>query len=272
MFKNARNGIVTIGDTEMHYASFGSGKKALVLLPGLSDGLATVQGKAALLARPYRLFFDRYTVYLFSRKERMPEGYSIRDMAADQATALKALGIDRAAVMGVSEGGMIAQFLAIDHPETVDRLVLAVTAPRCSPLIEANVARWIGMAQRGEHKKLMIDTSENSYSEARLKKMRKLYPLIGLLGKPKTYERFYRNADAILRFDALPELPKIQCPTLILAGELDKTVGVEASHALHEQIQSSALFVYPGLGHAAFEEAPDFNRRVYDFLEEPPAK
>ena len=95
MFKNARNGIVTIGDTEMHYASFGSGKKALVLLPGLSDGLATVQGKAALLARPYRLFFDRYTVYLFSRKERMPEGYSIRDMAADQATALKALGVTR---------------------------------------------------------------------------------------------------------------------------------------------------------------------------------
>ena len=267
MFGNAKNGIVKIGGTEMHYASFGTGEKALVLLPGLSDGLSTVQGKAALLARPYRLFFDRYTVYLFSRKERMPEGYSIRDMAADQATAMQALGIDRAAVMGVSEGGMIAQFLVIDRPELVEKLVLAVTAPCVSPRIEANVTRWVSLAQSGDHKHLMIDTSENSYSEARLKKMRKLYPLIGILGKPKTYERFFRNADAILRFDALSELDKIQCPTLILAGEQDKTVGVEASCLLHERIKNSALHVYPGLGHAAFEEAPDFNQRVYAFLE-----
>ena len=268
MFGNAGNGIVRIGGTEMHYASFGTGEKALVLLPGLSDGLASVQGKAALLARPYRLFFDRYTVYLFSRKEQMPEGYSIRDMAADQAAAMQSLGIDRAAVMGVSEGGMIAQFLAIDRPDLIEKLVLAVTAPRCSPMIEANVLRWVGMAQKGEHKKLMIDTSENSYSEARLKKMRKLYPLIGLLGKPKTYERFYRNAEAILRFDALSELDQIQCPTLILAGERDKTVGAEASRLLHERIAGSTLFVYPELGHAAFEEAPDFNRRVFAFLED----
>ncbi|MBQ6235744.1 MAG: alpha/beta hydrolase [Clostridia bacterium] len=267
MFGNARNGIVKIGGTEMHYASFGTGEKALVLLPGLSDGLVTVQGKAALLARPYRLFFDRFTVYLFSRKERMPEGYSIRDMAEDQATALKSLGIERTAVMGVSQGGMIAEYLAIDHPELVEKLVLAVTAPCCSPMIEANIARWKSFAQRGAHKELMIDTSENSYSEARLKKMRKLYPLIGLIGKPKTYERFFRNADAILRFDALSELDKIQCLTLILAGEQDRTVGVEASYTLHERIKNSTLHVYPGLGHAAFEEAPDFNQRVFDFLE-----
>ena len=267
MFHHAKNGIVHIGGTEMHYAAFGTGAKALVLLPGLSDGLSTVQGKAALLARPYRLFFDRYTVYLFSRKERMPEGYSIRDMAADQATAMQTLGIARAAVMGVSQGGMIAQYLAIDHPEMIDRLVLAVTAPCCSPMIEANVTRWVGMVKNGAHKQLMIDTAENSYSEARLKKMRKLYPLIGLLGKPKTYERFYRNADAILRFDALDELDRIQCPTLILAGGQDRTVGVEASFVLHERIKDSALHVYPELGHAAFEEAPDFNQRVYDFLE-----
>ncbi|MBR0082001.1 MAG: alpha/beta hydrolase [Clostridia bacterium] len=267
MFGNARNGIAEIGDTVMRYASFGTGKKALVLLPGLSDGLATVQGKAALLAGPYRLFFDRYTVYLFSRKEKMPAGYSIRGMAEDQATVLKTLGIDRACVMGVSQGGMIAQYLAIDHPERVEKLVLAVTAPCSSPMIAANVSRWVDMAQRGAHRELMIDTAENSYSEARLKKMRKLYPLIGLLGKPKTYERFFRNADAILQFDALSDLEKIPCPTLILAGEQDRTVGVEASHILHNRIANSDLFVYPGLGHAAFEEAPDFNRRVFDFLE-----
>ena len=49
MFWNAKNGCVTIGETKMHYASFGKGSKAFLVLPGLSDGLTTVKGKALLL-------------------------------------------------------------------------------------------------------------------------------------------------------------------------------------------------------------------------------
>ena len=106
---NSKNGAVPIDDTEMSYVSFGQGKKNLILLPGLSDGLMTVRGKAALLAKPYRAFFDKYTVYMFSRKDKLPEGCTIREMAADQARAMKTLGIKTASVMGVSQGGMIAQ-------------------------------------------------------------------------------------------------------------------------------------------------------------------
>ena len=83
-----KNGCVTIGNTEMAYVSFGSGPKTLVALPGLSDGLATVKGKALVLSLPYRKFFPDYTVYMFSRKNSMPEGYSIRDMANDQVLAI----------------------------------------------------------------------------------------------------------------------------------------------------------------------------------------
>ena len=64
MIWNAKNGTVPIGNTEMNYAAFGSGNKVLILLPGLSDGLATVKGKALLLAAPYRLFFKDYTVFM----------------------------------------------------------------------------------------------------------------------------------------------------------------------------------------------------------------
>lgn len=67
MLWNAKNGTVSIGNTEMSYVSFGSGKKVLILLPGLSDGLTTVKGKALLLASPYRMFFRDYTVFMFSR-------------------------------------------------------------------------------------------------------------------------------------------------------------------------------------------------------------
>lgn len=112
----------------------------------------------------------------------------------------------------------------------------------------------------------MIDTTEKGYSERYLKKYRKIYPMLGMIGKPRTYERFFRNAEAILAFDAYDELHKIICPTYIIGGEEDKTVGVNASHELKENIKHSEIHIYPGLGHAAYEEAKDFYDRVYEFL------
>ena len=141
MLWDAKNGQVSVGNTEMSYVSFGHGDKAFVLLPGLSDGLMTVKGKALLLAKPYKVFFDQYTVYMFSRKNELPEGYSIRDMAEDQAMAMQELGIGRASVLGVSQGGMIAQLLAANHRELVEKIVIAVSAPRVNELIRENISK-----------------------------------------------------------------------------------------------------------------------------------
>ena len=71
MGKNHINGCVNIGNTEMYYISFGIGEKKVVVLPGLSDGLATVKGKARILALPYKKFLRDYTVYMFSRKNKI---------------------------------------------------------------------------------------------------------------------------------------------------------------------------------------------------------
>ena len=241
MFWNAKNGQVPLDGGTMPYVSFGSGPKKLAILPGLSDGLATVAGKALLLVGPYKPYLNDFTVYLFSRRDPLPQGTSIRDMAADQAAALKALGIERANLLGVSEGGLIAQYLASDHPELVEKLVLAVTAPCVNDVILSCVPGWMDMARRGDHKALMIDTAERSYSPAYLKKYRKMYPF-------------------------LPELSRIACPTLILGGEEDRIVGAEGSQALAARIPGSVLYLYPGLGHAAYEEAGDFYQRVFRFL------
>lgn len=267
MIYNAHNGHVTVGAANMNFVSFGRGERTLVILPGLSDGLANVRGKALMLAWPYRAYLDRFTVYVFSRRDGLAMGASIRDMARDQAEAMHALGIRRACVMGVSQGGMIAQHLAVDCPDRVEKLVLAVTAPRVNPVIRGCVGHWIELAKRGDHRQLMIDTAEKMYSETYLKKYRKLYPVLGLVGRPRSYDRFLANAEAILRFDAFDEIPKIACPTLIIGGEADKAVGVEGSRELHERIPGSTLHIYPGLGHAAYEEAPDFNERVFSFLQ-----
>lgn len=263
-----KNGCVTVGNTGMYYVAFGSGKRNLIVLPGLSDGLATVIGKAWVLASPYKKFFKDFTVYMFSRKNDMPEGYSIEDMADDQVAAMKNLGIERGCVLGVSQGGMIAQCIAIRHPETVERLILAVTTPYANSVARDAVSSWIGMAERGDHTALMVDTAEKMYSDGYLKKNRKYFPLIAKFTKPATYDRFMKNAKAILRFDARDELSKIKCPTLIIAGSDDKTVGNDAPLELKNGIAGSRLFVYEGLGHGTFEEATDFYDRILAFCGE----
>ena len=123
----------------MSYVLFGLVNKVLILLPGLSDGLATVDGKALLLAIPYKLFFKDYTLFMFSRKNNLPDNYSIKEMADDQAEAMRKPGVEKASVLGVSEGGMIAQYLAINHADLIDRLVIAVSAPNANDTVHSVV-------------------------------------------------------------------------------------------------------------------------------------
>ena len=260
-----KNGSVVISNTDMYYVSFGHGGKNLIVLPGLSDGLATVKGKALFLKAPYKRFLNEYTVYMFSRKNNMPEGYTIRQMAEDQALAMKELGISRAAVLGVSQGGMVSQYLAIDHPELVEKLILAVTAPYANDVVKDAVESWIEMAKQGDHVRLMVDTAEKMYSKAYLDRNGKMFPVMARFTKPGSYERFFRNAYAIMEFDAREELTEICCPTLIIAGDDDNTVGNDAPYELNKGIPDSKIYIYHGLGHGAFEEAKDFYDRVYEF-------
>lgn len=266
MLLNAQNNRINIDNTDMDYVSFGKGKKPLIMLPGLGDGLSTVKGMALPLAVTYRIYAADYTVYIFSRKNKLEKEYSTRQMADDQAKAMAALGISHADVIGVSQGGMIAQYLAIDHPELVHKLVLAVTLSRPNETIQTAVSTWIQLASRGDHKNLMINTAEKSYSDKALKKYRMLYPLLGKIGKPKDFERFLIQADACLKHDAYAKLHKISCPTLVIGGDSDQIAGVHSSPELATAIQDSELYIYNGLGHAAYEEARDFNDRILRFL------
>lgn len=268
MIYNAKSGRVRIGGTDMDYVSFGRGKKVLVMLPGLGDGLTTVRHMALPLAVQYRMYAKYYRVYIFSRKNRMERGYSTRDMARDQAEAMRVLGIKKAYVLGISQGGMIAQHLAADFPQLVEKLVLAVTARKADGRIKRVVGRWIGFAEQGDYRRLMVDTAECMYSEAYLKKYRLFYPLLTRLGKPKDFSRFLIQASACVSHNAQHSLGKISCPTLIIGGGHDRVVGEEAAAGLAGQIKGSGLFVYRELGHAAYEEAGDFNQRVMRFLSE----
>ena len=160
---------------------------------------------------------------------------------------------------------MIAQYLAIDCPTKVEKLVLVVTMGRQNPTVEAVIGSWIPMAERGDYKGIMLDTAEKSYSEKYLKKTRWMYGLLGNVGKPKSFERFLVQARACLSHNAYEELGKITCPTLIIGGREDAIVGGAASEELAKKIPGSRLYMYEGLGHGLYEEAGDFLERIVEF-------
>ena len=108
-------------------------------MPGLGDGLQTVKGKAQLFSLSYRLLAKHYKIYVFSRINELRQGYTTRDMAADVAEAMEVLNITSAYVIGISQGGMIAQWLAVDFPEKVQKLILAVTTAKPSQLAKERI-------------------------------------------------------------------------------------------------------------------------------------
>lgn len=267
MLYHAKNGNIPMGDTDMDYIAFGHGEKPLVMIPGVGDGLKTVRGMAIPFALLYRQYAAAYRVYVFSRKNRLEPGYSTRDMAEDLAAAMEALGISGAYVVGVSQGGMIAQYLAIEHPALVDKLVLAVSLARPNETMQEAVGDWLRMAAMEDYKGLFIDMAERLYSERYLKRYRRLYPLLCRMSKPKEYGRFMIQAEACRQHDAFDALAQIACPTLVIGGGCDRIVGEEAAAELAGGIRGSKLLVYEGLGHGAYEEAKDFHKQIGDFFD-----
>lgn len=85
MLYQAKDDILKLANGEMEYIRFGTGARVLVMLPGLGDGLRSVRGTALPMALMYRMFAKDFTVYAFSRKRILPNGYSTRDMAQDVA-------------------------------------------------------------------------------------------------------------------------------------------------------------------------------------------
>ncbi|MBO5129883.1 MAG: alpha/beta hydrolase [Oscillospiraceae bacterium] len=266
MLYQAKNGKLHIAGADMDYVRLGNGAKTLVMLPGLGDGLQTVKGTALPMALMYRQFAKDFTVYMFSRKNELSPGHTTRDMARDLYDAMEQLGISRAAVLGVSMGGMIAQYLAIDYPEKVEKLVLAVTSARPNPILTQSVEEWMEQAKQGKHTALMDSNVRRIYSDEYYRKNQWLVPIMGKVTKPKSYDRFLVQAEACLNHNAFEELPRIQSTTLVIGGERDHCLGGDASAEIAKRIPEAQLYMYEQWGHGLYEEAKDFNQRVLSFL------
>jgi pimeloyl-ACP methyl ester carboxylesterase len=187
-------------------------------------------------------------------------------MARDQAEAMEILDIKRADIFGVSMGGMIAQWLAIDHPEKVGKLILTVTCARSNPTLRESVEEWVALARKGDHAAFMESNLRRIYSAEYYRKNKWMAPVVGRLTRPKSYDRFFIQADACLTHDAFDLLGRIQSTTLIIGGGQDKALGGDASGEIAAAIPAAGLKMYPEWGHGLYEEAKDFNQTVLNYL------
>ena len=257
----------TARGNEFWWISFGHGTENIVMIPGLGDGLITVKGKAFLGNTLFPKLASSYRMTVISRKNNLEIYSDTRSMARDQAEAMEELGIRKAHVIGISQGGMIAQHLAADNPQLIDKLILVATCPRSNPMIEGNIMRWFDMANFLDYSGLITDMNEKAHPEKYMKKLRPLIPLISLFGRPLSYERFMIQGKACLSQDASKRLSGITSPTLIMGGELDETLGPEPSRELNRAIPGSKLYMYPDHGHALYEDAKDFCDRIDSFIQ-----
>lgn len=263
MIYNAKEHKLNLQDMQLDYITFGKGTKPLIMIQGLST--RSINGAAVSLAYMYRIFAKEYKVYLFDRRKSIPDNITVRDMASDIAKAMDELEISNADVFGVSQGGMIAQYLAIDRPDLVRKLVLAVTLSKNNSTVETVIENWLNLTEQGNFKELIKDMTYLMYSDSYVKRYKPLLPLLTVLQTPKDPKRFITLTKACLTCEAFDELEKIKCPVFVIGGKQDKVTSGDACTETAEKLNCK-LYMYDNLGHSAYEEAKDFNKRVYDFL------
>ena len=263
MFYNVKEDKLKISNTEIDYITFGTGKKTLIMIQGLNTG--GIKGAGLSLAFMYRIFAKDYTVYLFDRRPDIWEGITVRDFAKDITMAMDELQITNADILGVSQGGMIAQYLAIDRPDLVHKLVLAVTLSKNNDTVISVISEWVKMTEQGKMKELVEDMAVKMYSQEYVKRYKPFLPLLTILQKPKDVNRFILLAKSCLTCETYEELDKIKCPVFVIGGKKDNVVGENASKEIADKLKCE-MFLYENMGHAAYEEAMDFNKRVLNFL------
>lgn len=200
--------------------------------------------------------------------------YMVAEMADDAAALLRALGVARANVVGISMGGFIALELALRHPSLVSKLVLIATSaggrthvrPRALMTLRF-LLRALGRGEHGARTKAYYpviagpgyfhehpDDLEQSAEIARY--------------RPQSTQAFRRQQRACLRHDVASSLGDIHVPTLVLHGEADPLVRVENGRYLAAHIPGARLITYPGAGHLLIaERAAEVNRAILDFLQ-----
>ena len=256
--------LLKLSNCEMQYEKFGQGDKIFVCLPGLS--LKSLDAYADAVKSAFSLFYEDYTFYIFDRKAEPTPDYTVYDMADDTAEAMKKLGLKQCCVFGASQGGMIAQCIAIRYPRLVSKLALGSSCCRMNELFENTVRQWGSLASKRDSHALNHDFIYRVYSEKTLEKFGEYLVAQAPHCTDSELQRFERLDMASIGFDVYNEIKNIKCPVFVLGAKQDKVIGVRGSYEIAEQTNAE-LYVYENYGHAVYDEAPDYRQRLKDFFD-----
>lgn len=188
-------------------------------------------------------------------KSDAPTGpYTIAQMTDDVIALMDYLELTNASFCGLSLGGMVGMWLASQHPERIEKLVLCNTAVSVPPPegwdARANVAKEGGMAAilpAVESRWLSSDFLQNSPSQVeRLKEMVLQSPVEGYVG----------GCAAIRDMDQSQSVSAVQCPVLLVAGRHDPATPPEQLQRIQQLLVSSAEYVELDCGHMTNVEKP----------------
>ena len=263
MFYNTKEKILNVNNDRINYITFGRGKKNLIMIQGLNTN--GIHGSAIPLALMYRIFTKEYKVFMFERRSKLEPEITILELAKDIENYMDALGINNADVIGVSQGGMIAQYLAINRPDLVNKLVLVATLSKSNETVTQVIENWVDLTKNDNYKELVKDMMIKMYSSKSIRKYKPLLPLLTILHKPKDKERFITLSKSCLTCDTYDFLDEIKCPTLVIGGKEDKIIGPNSIIEIIDKLNCE-FHIYENLGHALYEEAKDFNKLVYIYL------
>jgi pimeloyl-ACP methyl ester carboxylesterase len=251
------------GGTETGYLRFGSGKKRLVIIPGLS--IKSVLDSAGAVATAYRVFTDSHTVIMPDRPARVDPGTDVFGLAAHVAALLDSEGVKQADVLGVSQGGMIAQALALRRPDLVGRLALASTLSRPNPTAVSVINGWAALAARRDVRGLTEDFIEKIYTEGFAKKYGRFLAAMNDGVTDEQLDRFIALAACCGGFDVYGRLGEISCPCLVLCGADDRVTTAAAARETAEALGCDCL-EFEGFSHAVYDEAPQFKEALIGFF------
>ncbi len=257
---------VNTGEFTMNYFTFGEGEKTFVILPGLS--VQSVMPSAEIIAKAYDIIAKEFTVYVFDRRNELPQSYSVYDMADDTAEVFITLGLKDVYLFGASQGGMIAMTIAAKHPELVKKLMLGSSSARITDGQYKSISKWLDLAEKKERVHLNLEMGRVLYPEAMFEKFKDTLASLGESITDSDLERFITLAEGTKDFDISEKLNEITCPVLSL-GAADDNVLPYAAEELESLFSGKENFeshLYNGYGHAAFDTAPDYKERLLRFM------
>jgi 3-oxoadipate enol-lactonase len=265
---------VSVADgTRIHYEAFGRRDgEPLLMVQGLgADSRGWVAQRRAMAARYRCIVFDNRGV----GRSDAPEGpYDLEVMAGDAVAVLDAAGVGSAHVMGASMGGVIAQILAVRHPERVRSLVLACTACRHLPWRRRLLERWATMAERDGMATFVRQGLPWLVGARSLRRFGLPFHLASPIALRCPPHAFASQVRAILDMDdsLREELARIAVPALVIVGSQDTLTPRGDSEELVERIPTAELAVVWGGAHGFMvEQLRTFNREVRTFLDALPA-